>query len=95
MSEGNWIYFGTDPKCGHLVAAVVDSPEYKRDTAKTVAQMVRDGLEVTRRQDQVGLVWCSEECERMKEVRAQQERKLGRRWKTQTALDLFPAEALR
>ena len=34
--------------------------------------MVRDGLDVSRREDQKGLTWCHEECPRMKAVRAKQ-----------------------
>lgn len=35
--------------CGCIVSAVVDDPEHKRDTARTVAAMVRDGERVDRR----------------------------------------------
>jgi hypothetical protein len=34
--------------CGCGCAIVRDMPDYKKDTAKSVAQMVREGLQVTR-----------------------------------------------
>jgi hypothetical protein len=34
--------------CGCLVSVVVDDPEYKKDTAKSVAQFIRSGYAVTR-----------------------------------------------
>lgn len=34
--------------CGCWVAATVDRPEWRRDTAKTVAQFLRDGYTVER-----------------------------------------------
>ena len=75
MNEGYYVFFGTDPKCGHVVCAVVDTPEHKADTAKTVARMIRDGYEVSRRKDQRGIEWCREDCPRMIEVRAKQAKK--------------------
>jgi hypothetical protein len=35
-------------ECGCLFAAVVDDPAHRRDTARSVAQMIRDGLAVER-----------------------------------------------
>ena len=71
MSE--WIYIGTDPKCGHVVAACVDDPEDKKYTAKFVANLVRRGFEITRVQESPDLdAWCREECPRMIEIRAKQ-----------------------
>lgn len=70
-----YIYFGIDPVCGHTVAAVVDTPEHKRDTAKTVAGFIREGYTVVRQKDQAKMNWCSEQCPRMIEVRAKQARK--------------------
>ena len=40
-------YVGIKP-CGCAVAAVVDRPEWAKDTAKDVARWVRDGLRVER-----------------------------------------------
>lgn len=49
MSESERMaYAGRCPKCGHLCAAAVDEPTHKRDTAKFVADMMRDGLNVER-----------------------------------------------
>lgn len=81
MSSGHYIFFGRDPKCGHVVCAVVDNPEHKASTAKEVARMIRDGYEVSRRKDQQGIEWCTEECPRMMEVRAEQARKEQRKRK--------------
>jgi len=41
-------YVGVAQPCGHWVAACVDLPDSKRDTARFVADCVRDGLEVIR-----------------------------------------------
>lgn len=41
-------YVGYCVACGALVSATVDEPQYKRETAKWVAGMVRDGLRVER-----------------------------------------------
>jgi len=34
--------------CGCIVAATVDTPDHKRETAKDVASWVREGLDVSR-----------------------------------------------
>ncbi len=34
--------------CGCAVTAVVDDPTYKKDTAKCIAQWIRDGMSVER-----------------------------------------------
>jgi hypothetical protein len=34
--------------CGCAVAATVDRPEWKRDTARTIAEWIKDGLTVER-----------------------------------------------
>lgn len=41
-------YAGNCPKCSKMVAAAVDIPEHKKDTAKEVASWIRDGLLVSR-----------------------------------------------
>lgn len=41
-------YAGRVPGCGCLVAATIDNPERKKDVAKFVQEMIRDGLEVSR-----------------------------------------------
>ena len=62
-------YVGHCQTCGAWCAASVDKPEYVRDNAKFVAQMIRDGLWV----DRVPVVavragqWC--ECPRPKRKR--------------------------
>lgn len=35
-------------KCGHVVAAAMDEPEYRKDNAKEVARWMRDGLTIER-----------------------------------------------
>jgi hypothetical protein len=40
-------YVGTKP-CGCTVAAVVDDPAYRKDTARSVAEFIADGLNVER-----------------------------------------------
>jgi hypothetical protein len=42
-----YCYVGKRP-CGCLVAAAVDKPEYTKDTAKSVAKWMRDGLTIER-----------------------------------------------
>ncbi len=41
------IYVAMKP-CGCVVAAAVDNPEHKKDTAKDIAKWVRDGLTIQR-----------------------------------------------
>ena len=41
-------YIGQCPKCGAYCMAVVDDPEYAKDTAKAVSKMIQQGLTVTR-----------------------------------------------
>lgn len=68
-----FMFTATDPICGHVVAAAVDEPRHRKDTAASVAEWLRDGLRLDRIPcaDQP-LNWCSEECPRMKQVRAEQ-----------------------
>lgn len=47
MSENTHIYIGTLP-CGCNVAAEVDVVGNKKETAKHVAEMIKNGLSVTR-----------------------------------------------
>lgn len=41
-------YTATCGGCGRIVAACVDAPEYRKDTAKDMARWVRDGLAIER-----------------------------------------------
>lgn len=41
-------FIGRCPGCNHLVFAAVDNPDYKKDTAESVAKAIRDGLIVDR-----------------------------------------------
>jgi len=41
-------YIGKCQGCQNVIAAVVDHPDYKKDTAKAVAEFIRDGLLVER-----------------------------------------------
>jgi hypothetical protein len=41
------VYFGVKA-CGCRVAVVVDDPEYPKDTARSVAEFIRDGYTVER-----------------------------------------------
>lgn len=53
------------PDCGRMVAAIVDSPDRKRDVAKHVAQSMREGCRVERIPCQAvreGAWGCSEDC---------------------------------
>lgn len=45
--EESFAYVGFT-ECGCMVAACVDRPEWKKDTAKFLAQMARDGLRIER-----------------------------------------------
>ncbi len=47
-TEPSMAYTGT-LSCGCIVSAVVDNPAHKKDVARTVGQMVRDGERVDRR----------------------------------------------
>jgi hypothetical protein len=47
MAEVTHVYFGVKA-CGCRVAVVVDDPEYPKDTAKSVAEFIRDGYTVER-----------------------------------------------
>ena len=47
MSEESMCYIGRKT-CGCLVAAMVDSPDHKQDTAREVAKWVREGLALER-----------------------------------------------
>jgi hypothetical protein len=35
-------------ECGHIVAAAMDEPAYRKDNAKEVARWMRDGLTIER-----------------------------------------------
>lgn len=48
MSDETLCYVGVKP-CGCAVAACVDRPEFAKDTAKTIARWIRDGLTVERK----------------------------------------------
>jgi hypothetical protein len=39
---------GRCPGCHSLVFACVDDPKWKKETAKDVAQAIKDGLEISR-----------------------------------------------
>jgi hypothetical protein len=47
--------------CGRICACAVDSPEHKRDTAKFVAGLIRDGLQVEKMTCEAvrAAQWCS------------------------------------
>ena len=48
MSNDNYpCYIARKPECGCMVCAAVDMPEHKKDTAKTVAGWIKDGLTVS------------------------------------------------
>lgn len=47
MSDNTHVYIGTMP-CGCQVAAAVDCVDSPKQTAKWVAEMIRDGYAVTR-----------------------------------------------
>ena len=47
MMENTHVYIGTLP-CGCNVAAMVDMIDNPKETAKTVARMIRDGYAVSR-----------------------------------------------
>jgi hypothetical protein len=71
--EQRFMFTATDPVCGHVVAAAVDGPNHRKDVAQDVGQWVLDGLRVERVSCQLQpLAWCSEECPRMQQVRAEQ-----------------------
>ena len=42
------IYIGKWPDCGCVTAACVDDPEHKKDTAKFIADLIKDGRVVER-----------------------------------------------
>ena len=48
------VYIGKK-ECGCTVVIVSDDPKYKKDTADTVAEMIRDGLTVERTSQKEGL----------------------------------------
>lgn len=47
MSEATHCYIGTT-ECGCNVCVVVDYPAHKKDTSKSVARFLRDGLTISR-----------------------------------------------
>ena len=47
VSEQVYAYVGIKP-CGHANAAAVDRPEFKKENAKHVARMLREGWTVER-----------------------------------------------
>src|SRR3990167_8300578 len=40
------IYLCREPECGCIVVVCVDSPTWKKYTAKTIATAIRDGLDI-------------------------------------------------
>lgn len=48
MSAEKMLFIGTCTGCNQLVAGAVDDARDKKETAKFVAQMIRDGLRVER-----------------------------------------------
>ncbi len=64
--------------CGHIVAAVVDNPEHRSDTAKTVAKWIKDGLRVNKATSPEvrAAVWCPSACDRR--IQAAADRKAAR-----------------
>jgi hypothetical protein len=48
MSEDSMSYAAKCPGCGHVVALTLDTPKYRKDTAKVVAAWIADGLAVER-----------------------------------------------
>jgi hypothetical protein len=52
MSANDWlklpIYIGKWPDCGCVTAACVDDPNHKKDTAKFIANLIKDGRVVER-----------------------------------------------
>jgi hypothetical protein len=59
---------GTDPKCGHIVAAIM-APRGKRDLA-TMAEWVVRGLTVRVVDSMEGMDWCLSACPRRAERKA-------------------------
>lgn len=54
------VYVATHPICGSIVVAVIDWPQHKKETARSVADCVRRGLEVDRiaREDVKAMRFC-------------------------------------
>lgn len=48
MERPQFNYIGQCPKCGAYCVATVDDPQYAKDTATSVANMIKNGLTVTR-----------------------------------------------
>lgn len=48
MSESRPSYGGRCPGCNHVVALMVDDPEYRNDVAKEIAKWIRHGLIIER-----------------------------------------------
>ena len=46
MSEHK-TYIATNPKCGHIVVAMVNNPEHAGDVAKEIRKCIKWGYEVT------------------------------------------------
>lgn len=68
--------------CGCAVAAAVDNPAHRKDTAKSIAAWVKDGLTVERRTVEwvrENLRPCKCEPQRNQELEAAQKRVLERR----------------
>jgi len=42
-------FVGLCGKCGMMLACAVDMPDFKKDTAKSVASWIRDGLTIEKR----------------------------------------------
>lgn len=55
-----WI--ARDPRCGHNLLVMVDSPEHRREVAKEIADCIRHGLVPERvtvsQAREIGLQWC-------------------------------------
>ena len=47
MTEQVFAYIGRE-KCGCVTCTVVDSPEFRKDTARYVARWLREGMDVER-----------------------------------------------
>ena len=48
MKNEHGIYIGKWPDCGCVTAACVDDPAHKKDTAKFIADLIKDGRVVER-----------------------------------------------
>jgi hypothetical protein len=53
MEETKYCYIGRQPGCRCIGVVVVDNPEHAKDTASTVSQALRNGLEIERMEVEV------------------------------------------